>query len=421
MTIYHGLYAAPGAIKRTGRIKELKIMKRILVVLFIIVIMGGTACTVLTGQSGSSGSPENASTPSPTLTAEQTDSDSSSSDQESANTPTPAATAEQIDQEGVDMANPASVYCVDQGGQLEIRDETDGQVGYCIFPDGSECEEWAYLRGECAPGGADQAGMPNPASLYCIEQGGRLMMKTRGDGGEFGVCYFEDNRQCEEWALLRGDCPVGGRKITGYLTEAAQYCAITGGDYTVTDESGAPEDEQGTCTFPNGTVCDVWDYFNGECDSGITNNSNAQSQSGAFVPLDEAACSDVAEAMQDALTLDVTTGQAAFDDYISGMSGQGCQVSAVGSGYDFGSPVEASVILGVLLSSRGWEEDNQYQADGPTGTATAYRLGDALCLSHIGWQPAEGVDCPPYEPIASCEMTPDQQLYLATLNCAQKQ
>jgi len=22
----------------------------------------------------------------------------------------------------------------------------------CIFPDGSECEEWAYLRGECGPG-----------------------------------------------------------------------------------------------------------------------------------------------------------------------------------------------------------------------------------------------------------------------------
>jgi putative hemolysin len=50
----------------------------------------------------------------------------------------------------LDMANPASVYCVDQGYKLEIRDEANGQVGYCIFPDGSECEEWAYYRGECS-------------------------------------------------------------------------------------------------------------------------------------------------------------------------------------------------------------------------------------------------------------------------------
>jgi len=50
----------------------------------------------------------------------------------------------------LDMANPASKYCVDQGYKLEIRDEAGGQVGYCIFPGGSECEEWAYFRGECS-------------------------------------------------------------------------------------------------------------------------------------------------------------------------------------------------------------------------------------------------------------------------------
>jgi len=51
------------------------------------------------------------------------------------------------------LANPASVYCTEQGGTLEIRSDTEaGQVGYCLFADGSECEEWAYYRGECAPG-----------------------------------------------------------------------------------------------------------------------------------------------------------------------------------------------------------------------------------------------------------------------------
>lgn len=55
--------------------------------------------------------------------------------------------------EGPKLANPASVYCEEQGGKLEIRTDADGgQVGYCLFEDGSECEEWAYYRGECTPG-----------------------------------------------------------------------------------------------------------------------------------------------------------------------------------------------------------------------------------------------------------------------------
>jgi putative hemolysin len=48
------------------------------------------------------------------------------------------------------MANPASVYCVEKKGKLEIRTAEDGsQVGYCKLDNGNECEEWAFFRGEC--------------------------------------------------------------------------------------------------------------------------------------------------------------------------------------------------------------------------------------------------------------------------------
>ena len=50
------------------------------------------------------------------------------------------------------LPNPASAFCEEQGGTVDIRDEAGGQVGYCVFDDGSECEEWAFYRGECAPG-----------------------------------------------------------------------------------------------------------------------------------------------------------------------------------------------------------------------------------------------------------------------------
>jgi putative hemolysin len=51
---------------------------------------------------------------------------------------------------GAGRANPASVYCEEQGYTLEIRTDKDGgQYGVCVFPDGTECDEWAFFRGEC--------------------------------------------------------------------------------------------------------------------------------------------------------------------------------------------------------------------------------------------------------------------------------
>jgi putative hemolysin len=46
------------------------------------------------------------------------------------------------------LANPASKFCTDNGGTLEIRTEADGQKGYCLLQ-GKECEEWSLFRGEC--------------------------------------------------------------------------------------------------------------------------------------------------------------------------------------------------------------------------------------------------------------------------------
>ena len=50
------------------------------------------------------------------------------------------------------MPNPASVYCKQNGNKLEIVTAADGsQSGVCIFPDGHSCDEWAYYRRECGP------------------------------------------------------------------------------------------------------------------------------------------------------------------------------------------------------------------------------------------------------------------------------
>jgi putative hemolysin len=109
------------------------------------------------------------------------------------------------------IANPASEYCAEQGGTLAIRDDAGGgQVGFCQFDDGTECEEWSYFRGECQPGEfSSSTEIANPASQYCVDQGGDLQIREHEDGGQYGVCVFDDGSECDEWAFFRGECQPG--------------------------------------------------------------------------------------------------------------------------------------------------------------------------------------------------------------------
>jgi len=99
--------------------------------------------------------------------------------------------------------------------------------------------------------------LANPASVNCTEKGGTLTIEKNGSGGEFGLCNFDDDMSCEEWALYRGECPVGGVRTTGYDTIDQKYCAWTGGTTLAVSNS--------VCTLPGGTKCSTIDHYNGTC------------------------------------------------------------------------------------------------------------------------------------------------------------
>jgi len=112
-----------------------------------------------------------------------------------------------------------------------------------------------YVRGKTPPNNNALAPtIANPASVNCVDKGGKVSI-INGPKGEYGVCIFDDNRQCEEWAMYKGDCPVGGVKITGYTTQQARYCEIIGGDYVETDNTC----HKGTLT------CPVKKLYSGDC------------------------------------------------------------------------------------------------------------------------------------------------------------
>jgi putative hemolysin len=73
---------------------------------------------------------------------------------------------------------------------------------------------------------------PQSAAQNCETLGGKRRIE-RGADGEIAVCVFPNNRQCEEWALLLGDCARGGIEISGYATTSERHCAIRGGRMTI--------------------------------------------------------------------------------------------------------------------------------------------------------------------------------------------
>ena len=45
-------------------------------------------------------------------------------------------------------------------------------------------------------------GMSNPASVYCVEQGGESIL-VRSKKGDFGICKLKDGTAVEEWEYYR--------------------------------------------------------------------------------------------------------------------------------------------------------------------------------------------------------------------------
>ena len=55
--------------------------------------------------------------------------------------------SEKPESPNVGAANPASEFCVKQGGKSEIKKDKDGnEYGVCHLPDGKVVEEWEYFR-----------------------------------------------------------------------------------------------------------------------------------------------------------------------------------------------------------------------------------------------------------------------------------
>jgi len=93
------------------------------------------------------------------------------------------------------------------------------------------------------------ADMQNPAAVYCEGLGYSMENVVRNGGGD-ADCIFPDDSRSGQWDFLSGRC---GQEFT--------YCEMQGG----TIEEGA---NILTCRFSDGSSCDEYQYFIGECAPG---------------------------------------------------------------------------------------------------------------------------------------------------------
>ena len=151
------------------------------------------------------------------------------------------------------IGNPAAAYCKALGYQYEVRNG----IGYCILPDGDSCEEWSFYAGKC---GREYS--------YCIQNGYGL--ETRSDGKD---PYAREYSAC---ILPNGTAKPASRlmNLSGYLSAravaptrvpqlcmsnpAAAYCIALGYEYRLDGETGY-------CIFPDGSMCEEWSFYAGEC------------------------------------------------------------------------------------------------------------------------------------------------------------
>src|SRR4030066_2582777 len=105
------------------------------------------------------------------------------------------------------------------------------------------CTSFGVQTSESAATEIPQANIPNPASVYCEQNGNKLEIQTAADGSQSGVCVFPDGSTCDEWAYFRGECGLAAQQsttpaLTAEATTEASGGGPGGGSDSVGDASG---------------------------------------------------------------------------------------------------------------------------------------------------------------------------------------
>jgi putative hemolysin len=100
----------------------------------------------------------------------------------------------------------------------------------------------------------------NPASEKCIVDGGKLDIETSTDGSQSGVCTLKDGSKCDEWSYYRGECKLNQTCETCPLLSqpSPDFCkggTIIEGKTNSCGCKGPPQCSKTTNINNNATLC----------------------------------------------------------------------------------------------------------------------------------------------------------------------
>jgi hypothetical protein len=140
---------------------------------------------------------------------------------------------------GIGVANPASIYCGEQGGRLSIRkDASGGEYGVCVFENGVECDEWKFFRGECsknAPVDAPVVDIKADTELIKLA----LVEKDGTNLNEVDVVITKDTGKYAEGSIKPKPEGIGGAYVFAAKT-AAGWKIVASGNGIISCDSLKP-------------------------------------------------------------------------------------------------------------------------------------------------------------------------------------
>jgi len=112
------------------------------------------------------------------------------------------------------IPNPSAVYCVECGYDIQVRTDNEGnQYGVCIFPDGSECNAWAFYN-KCYMGEASAECHWPCQELPCKGPGESILVGECCEGLTHIQPAYTYGPDCNDlsiigWVFLCSDCGNG--------------------------------------------------------------------------------------------------------------------------------------------------------------------------------------------------------------------
>jgi hypothetical protein len=104
------------------------------------------------------------------------------------------------------------------------------------------------------------------------------------------------------------------------------------------------------------------------------------------------ACATVMRELDDLPRVTMEFVHAIIHDDRTGHEGPGCRITMAASMRALRDGPSPDDRLRTALPTMGWVEDWEYGADGPDGTATAFRRGTVLCLLRAQWDGGDDAD-----------------------------